>query len=49
MFHILVSDKLGDIGLERLSQADDTVYDIKLNLSKKDLLAIMPAWKRILT
>lgn len=48
MFHILVSDKLGDIGLERLSQADDAVYDVKLNLSKKDLLAIMPDYDAII-
>jgi D-3-phosphoglycerate dehydrogenase / 2-oxoglutarate reductase len=41
MFRILISDKLGADGLERLAQANDATYDVKIGLSKAELLAII--------
>ena len=41
MYRILISDKLGAAGLERLDQADDASYDLRTNLSKEELLAII--------
>ncbi len=40
-FRILVSDKLGAAGLERLAQAGDATYDLKTGLSHEELLAII--------
>ena len=42
MYHILISDKLGQAGLERLDQMDDIQCDLKTGLSKAELLAIIP-------
>jgi len=42
MYHILISDKLGAAGLERLDQMDDIQYDLKTGLSKAELLATIP-------
>lgn len=41
MYRILISDKLGAAGLERLDRADDATFDMKPNLSKEELLAII--------
>lgn len=40
-YRILVSDKLGAAGLERLAQASDVVYDLKTGLSHEELLAVI--------
>lgn len=48
MFRILVSDKLGAEGLERLAQATDVHYDVKPGLSKEDLLAIIPDYEALI-
>ncbi len=44
MFRILVSDKLGQAGLDRLDAAEDADYDLKTGLSKEELLAIIPEY-----
>ncbi len=44
MYHILISDKLGKAGLERLDQMDDIQYDLKPGLSKAELLEIIPSY-----
>lgn len=44
MHKILVSDKLGQAGLDRLDSAEDATYDIKTGLSKDDLIAIIPEY-----
>lgn len=41
MYRILISDKLGSTGLERLAQADDATHDHRPNLSREELLAII--------
>lgn len=41
MFRILISDKLGAVGLNRLDQAPDATYDHLPNLSKEELLNII--------
>lgn len=48
MFRILVSDKLGAEGLERLAQATDIHYDVKTGLSKEQLLAIIPDYDALI-
>ena len=48
MFRILVSDKLGAEGLERLAQANDIHYDVKPGLSKEELLAIIPNYDALI-
>lgn len=41
MYRILVSDKLGQAGLDRLDEAEDVSYDIKTGLSKEELIDII--------
>jgi D-3-phosphoglycerate dehydrogenase / 2-oxoglutarate reductase len=41
MYRILISDKLGEAGLQRLDAAGDATYDVKTGLSKEDLLAVI--------
>lgn len=48
MFRILVSDKLGDIGLQRLEEAADASYDLKTNLSKEELLEVIPDYDALI-
>ena len=48
MFRILVSDKLGQAGLDRLAAADDATYDVKTGLSKDELLAIIPEYDALI-
>ena len=42
MFQILISDKLGQAGLDRLDQMEDVCYDMKLGLNQAELKAIIP-------
>lgn len=44
MFNILVSDKLGQDGINRLDANDSCRYDIKTGLSKDELLETIPAY-----
>ncbi|MFQ5400458.1 MAG: hydroxyacid dehydrogenase [Anaerolineae bacterium] len=48
MFRILISDKLGTAGLEKLAQAPDAEYDLKTGLSKDELLATIPAYDALI-
>jgi D-3-phosphoglycerate dehydrogenase / 2-oxoglutarate reductase len=48
MFRILVSDKLGQAGLDRLAAAEDVIYDVKTGLSKEELLAIIPEYDALI-
>ena len=48
MFTILISDKLGEAGLELLEQAPDVTYAMQPGLSKAELLAIMPAYDALI-
>lgn len=48
MFRILIADKLGTAGLERLKQATDVSFDVKTDLSKAELLAIMPEYDALI-
>jgi len=48
MYRILVSDKLGQAGLDRLAAAEDAVYDLKTGLSKKELLEIIPEYDALI-
>ena len=48
MFRILVSDKLGKAGLQRLDQAEDAAYDLITGLEKEDLLALIPAYDALI-
>ena len=41
MFKILVSDKLGQAGLDKLDAAKDVEYDVKTGLSKDELVKII--------
>ena len=48
MFKILISDKLGQAGLDRLDLAKDAQYDMKPGLSKEDLMAILPEYDALI-
>jgi D-3-phosphoglycerate dehydrogenase len=48
MYRILISDKLGDAGLQRLDEAGDAGYDVKLNLSKEELLSLVPEYDALI-
>jgi D-3-phosphoglycerate dehydrogenase len=48
MYKILISDKLGQAGLDRLDQAKDAQYDMKTGLSKEELLAILPNYDALI-
>ncbi len=48
MYTILVSDKLGKSGLDILEQAEDVSYDLKLGLSKEELIAIIPDYDALI-
>lgn len=41
MFKILVADKLGQAGIERLEAAPDAQFDVKLKLSKEALIGVI--------
>lgn len=44
MFKILISDKLGQAGLDVLDAAEDVSYDLLLNKSDDDLIAVLPQY-----
>ena len=48
MFQILISDKLGQAGLERLDQMNDVHYDMKLGLNQAELRAIIPDYDALI-
>lgn len=48
MFRILVSDKLGQAGLEILDQAEDAQYDMKTGMSKEELIAAIPDYDALI-
>ncbi|MCA9976781.1 MAG: phosphoglycerate dehydrogenase [Anaerolineales bacterium] len=48
MFQILISDKLGKAGLERLDQMADVHYDLKLGLNQAELKAIIPDYDALI-
>ncbi|MCA9976351.1 MAG: hypothetical protein KC413_11395 [Anaerolineales bacterium] len=48
MYRILISDKLGTAGLERLAQITDASYDMKTGLSKEELIAIIPDYDALI-
>ncbi len=48
MFRILVSDRLGEAGLQRLEETEDASYDMKLKLSKDELLETIPDYDAII-
>ncbi len=48
MFKILISDSLGQAGLDRLREADDATFDVITGLSKQELLAIIPDYDALI-
>ncbi|MEM7111830.1 MAG: hydroxyacid dehydrogenase [Chloroflexota bacterium] len=48
MYKILISDKLGQAGLDRLNEMDDINYDVKTGLSKEELIATIPAYDALI-
>lgn len=48
MYRILVSDKLGQAGLNRLDQMEDVSYEMKTGLSKDELMAILPEYDALI-
>ncbi|MCA9970666.1 MAG: phosphoglycerate dehydrogenase [Anaerolineales bacterium] len=48
MYRILVADRLGTAGLERLSQAADAACDVRADLDKPALLAVMPQYDALI-
>jgi D-3-phosphoglycerate dehydrogenase / 2-oxoglutarate reductase len=47
-YRILIADKLGQAGLDRLNQAADVAYDMHTGLSKEDLLPLMPDYDAVI-
>jgi D-3-phosphoglycerate dehydrogenase len=45
---VLVSDRIGEIGLERLAQAEDATCDLRIGLSREELLAAIPEYDAII-
>ena len=48
MYKILISDKLGQAGLDRLDEMDDVAYDVITGLSKEALIEHMPAYDALI-
>jgi D-3-phosphoglycerate dehydrogenase len=48
LIRILVSDKLGDAGLEQLDKAEDVAYDLRLDLNKEELLDIIAGYDALI-
>ncbi len=48
MYKILIADKLGQAGLDRLDQMDDIAYDLKPGLSKEELIAMLPEYDALI-
>lgn len=48
MYKLLISDKLGQEGIERLELAEDAAFDVRLGLKKDQLLDIIPEYDAII-
>ena len=48
MYRILVSDKLGQVGLERLEAATDASYDMETGLTPEELIARIPDYDALI-
>ncbi len=48
MYRVLVADKLGVGGLELLQAADDIAYDLRIDLSRDELLALVPEYDALI-
>ncbi len=48
MYRILISDKLGKAGLDRLDEIDDVHYEMKLGLSAEELKGIIPEYDALI-
>ena len=48
MYKILISDKLGEAGIDRLNEAKDIQFDVKLGLEKEQLLNIIAGYDAII-
>lgn len=47
-YKILISDKLGQAGLDRLADMSDVAYDMILGLSKEELMATIPDYDALI-
>lgn len=47
-YKILIADKLGQAGLDRLALATEVIYEMRTGLSKDELLAIMPDYDAVI-
>ena len=48
MYRILISDKLGQVGLDRLNEMDDVSYDMITGMSKEELIAAIPEYDALI-
>ena len=48
MYKILITDKLGQAGLDRLAEIKDATYDLKTGLSKSELLTTIPGYDALI-
>lgn len=48
MFRVLISDKLGEAGLQRLAEASDATYDMRVGLSRPELLQLIPNYHALI-
>jgi D-3-phosphoglycerate dehydrogenase / 2-oxoglutarate reductase len=48
MFKILISDKLGQAGLDRLDEMPDVTYEMKTGLSQEELCEILPGYDALI-
>ncbi len=48
MYKILISDKLGQAGLDRLDEMDDIAYDVITGMSKEELIAAIPNYDALI-
>lgn len=48
MYKVLITDKLGDAGLQRLEELEDATYEMKLGLSPEELQNVIPAFDALI-
>ncbi|MDX1614935.1 MAG: phosphoglycerate dehydrogenase [Candidatus Promineifilaceae bacterium] len=48
MYRILISDKLGVAGLQRLERTEDVQFDVRTNLNKEELKAAIPNYDALI-
>ena len=48
MYKILISDKLGQVGLDRLDEMSDVSYDMITGMSKEELLTTIPGYDALI-